>query len=103
MIEAISSLPVDNSYYVGLMTFNKNVQVYELSSRINTVFCINGLKEYSVFDIMGLLGISVKNDPTHKSYDVFKRFIVPLGSKDDAQKICRRVRDIKKDSTITVN
>lgn len=43
-MEAVSALPANGSYFVGLITFNKNIQVYELGSRINTVFCINGIK-----------------------------------------------------------
>lgn len=54
-------------------------------------------------DIMNILGINVKGDPQGKSYEVFKRFIIQINSKADIQKISRRVRDIKKDQSITVN
>lgn len=34
---------------------------------------------------------------------MFKRFIIQINSKEDKQKIIRRVRDIRRDQTITVN
>lgn len=89
---------------MGLITFNKNVHVYELGCKINTIFSLNGAREYSNLDIMGLLGISInKNDPNCRSYEIFKRFIVQIKTKADVQKITRRVRDLKRDQTITVN
>ena len=103
LADAVSAIPANGTYFVGLITFNKNVHVYELASKINTVFCINGLKEYSSLDIMGMLGVAVKNDPTHKSYDVFKRYIIQIKNKADSDKIIRRIRDIRRDQTITVN
>ena len=54
-------------------------------------------------DFMNILGINIKGDPQGKSYDIFKRFIIQINSKTDLQKIIRRVRDIKKDQSITVN
>ena len=103
LAEAVAAIPANGSYFVGLITFNKNVHVYELSSKINTVFCINGLKEYNNFDIMAMLGVAIKNDPTHKSYDVFKRYIIQIKNKADSDKVIRRIRDIRRDQTITVN
>ncbi len=52
---------------------------------------------------MNILGVNVKGDPQGKSYDIFKRFIIQINNKGDIQKIVRRVKDIKKDQTITVN
>ena len=66
-------------YHVGLITYGKNVKVYELSNKINTNFCINGCKEYNVVNIMELLGIMVKNDPNSQNSDIVKKFIVPVG------------------------
>ena len=103
LVEVMSAIPANGSYFVGLITFNKNVHVYELASKINTVFCINGMKEYNNFEIMAMLGVAIKNDPTHKSYDVFKRYIIQIKNKADSDKIIRRIRDIKRDQTITVN
>jgi len=31
-----------------------------LASKINTIFCINGLKEYKETDIMGILGVQAQ-------------------------------------------
>lgn len=56
-----------------------------------------------MMDFMNILSINVKGDPQGKSYQIFKRFIVPINSKADIQRISRRVRDIRKDQTITVN
>ncbi len=72
----IETLP--DNYNVGLITYSKNVHVYEFSSRINTNFCINGTKEYTNANIMELLGIHVKNDPNSSTSDIVKRFLVPL-------------------------
>lgn len=47
--------------------------------------------------------MNIKYDPQQKSPDVFKRFIIPLNSKKDSEKVIRRIKDIKKDSTIYVN
>lgn len=54
-------------------------------------------------DFMNILGVNVRGDPHGKSYDIFKRFIIQVNNKNDIQKIIRRVRDIKKDQSITVN
>ncbi len=47
---------------VGLITYGKNVQVYELASRINTNFCINGEKDYNYVSIMDLLGVQINKN-----------------------------------------
>lgn len=52
---------------------------------------------------MGLLGVNIKYDPQQKSPDIFRRFIIPLNTKKDSEKIIKRIKDIKKDSTIYVN
>lgn len=103
IIHILEGFPTDGSKFVGLMTFDKNINVYELSSKINTIFCINGSKEYDLFAVMDLLGVNVKIDPQNKSYEIFRRFIIQIKSKSDAQKIIRRVKDIKKDNSILVN
>ena len=61
----VAKLP--QNYNVGLITYGKNVHVYELANKINTNYCINGLKEYPLVSIMDLLGIAVKNDPQSQS------------------------------------
>ena len=38
----VSNLPENNN--IGLMTYGRNVHVYEFASRINTNYCINGQK-----------------------------------------------------------
>lgn len=38
----VEGLP--ETYHVGVVTYGKNVRVYELASRINTNYCINGTK-----------------------------------------------------------
>jgi len=40
--KVVSNLP--DHYNVGLITYGKNVKVYELGSKINTNYCINGSK-----------------------------------------------------------
>lgn len=98
----LNNTPADGTVFIGLITFFKHINVYELSSKINTVFCINGTKDYNMVDIMNILGVNVKADPQGKSYETFRRFIVQINGKQDIQRLCRRVRDIKKDQTITV-
>ena len=99
----MENVPLDGSVFIGLMTFYKHVNVYELASKINTVFCINGMKEYKEADVMNILGLTGKEDPQGKTYEIFRRFIIQINNKADIQKIIRRVRDIKKDQSITVN
>lgn len=52
---------------------------------------------------MNILGVNVRGDPQGKSYEIFKRFIIPINNKNDIQKVIRRVKDIKRDQTIVVN
>lgn len=52
---------------------------------------------------MNILGVNTRGDPQGKSYEIFKRFIIQINNKNDLQKVIRRVRDIKRDQTITVN
>ncbi len=42
LCSVVSNLP--ENYNVGLITYGKNVQVYEFATRINTNYCINGEK-----------------------------------------------------------
>lgn len=73
----VTNLP--DYYNVGLITYGKNVHVYELASRINTNFCINGEKEYNLVNVMDLLGVQVnKNEALSQSSDIVKRFVVPV-------------------------
>jgi hypothetical protein len=74
----VEGLP--ETYNVGLVTYGKNVRVYELASRINTNFCINGTKEYNLVNIMELIGIQAKNDPQSHNSDLTKRFVVPVST-----------------------
>lgn len=99
----IRNLPIDGTTFIGLITFNQNVDVSELSSKINTEYRINGQKEYNLNDVMNLLGIHIKNDPQQKSMDILKKFIIPLNEKKDVEKIIRRIRDIKKDPNLYVS
>lgn len=99
----IENLPFDGSMFVGLITFSKYVNVSELSSKINTEYRINGMKDYNLNEVMDLLGVNIKSDPQQKSPDILKRFIIPINSKKDSDKIVRRVKDIKKDSSIYVS
>jgi GTP:adenosylcobinamide-phosphate guanylyltransferase len=103
LIQVLENTPANGTVFIGLITFYKHINVYELASKINTVFCINGTKEYNLIDFMNILGVNVKGDPQGKSYDIFKRFIIQINNKADIQKIIRRVRDIRKDQSITVN
>lgn len=86
---------------VCIVTFNRYVYVYELASRINTIYCINGIKEYTLNNIMDILGINFKNDPRMQSPEITKRFLVTLG--EHREKIIRRVQDIKVDPHIYVS
>lgn len=86
---------------VGLVTYAKNIGVYELGSKINTVYHINGLKQYNYLNIMDLIGITVKNDPHSQSSDIAKRFVVPLDS--HRQSVIKRIKDIKIDRNIYIN
>lgn len=61
-----------------MITYGKNVHVYEFSTKINTNYCINGVKEYNIAQLMDLIGIPVKVDVQSQSSDINKRFIVPL-------------------------
>jgi len=55
--------------------------VYELASKINTNYCINGVRDYNMMDFMNILGIqNIRSDPQGKSYEVFKRFIIQINS-----------------------
>lgn len=76
MANVVEGLP--DHFNVGLVTYGRNVKVYELASRINTNFCINGTKEYTVVQIMDFLGIAVKSDILSQSSDITKRFVVPV-------------------------
>jgi hypothetical protein len=60
-VNVINNLPDDT--YIGLITFNKFVQIYELPSKINTIYCVSGTKEYNNSQIMEILGLAIKNDP----------------------------------------
>lgn len=86
---------------VGLITYNKFVQVYELIAKINTVYCVSGSKDYTNLQIMDVLGLVVKNDPRGICHDVARKFLVPLGP--NREKIIKRVKDIKPDQFIYVN
>lgn len=88
-------------YNVGLVAYGRNVHVYEFASKINTNYCLNGTKEYSVVQIMDLLGIAVKNDPNSQSSDINKRFLVPLET--HRQTILSRIRNLRPDRQIYVN
>lgn len=88
-------------YNVGLVTYGKNVKVYELSSRINTNFCINGSKEYNIVALMDLLGIQVKQDAQSQNSDLNKRFVVPLTTYRDT--IVARIKNLRPENQITVN
>ena len=88
-------------YNVGLITYGKNVKVYELANKINTNYCINGVKEYNVVNIMELLGIMVKNDVNSQNSDIIKKFIVPVSTYRNL--IASRVRNLRPDSHIYVN
>lgn len=104
LVSVLEGMPTDGSCFVGLITFYKHVNVYELASKINTNYCINGSKDYNLMDIMNILGIqNVRSDPQGKTYEVFRRFITQVNSPQDVNKLVRRVKDIKRDQTITVN
>jgi hypothetical protein len=76
-VNVINKLPDDA--FIGLITFNKFVHVYELPAKINTIYCVSGTKEYNNQQVMEILGLSIKNDPRGISNEVIKRFIVQLG------------------------
>jgi hypothetical protein len=76
--EIIESLPED--CYVGLITFHKHINIYELPARLNTVYCLNGAKEYQPQQIHDVLGLQIKNDPRGICQDVTKKYIVPLAT-----------------------
>lgn len=101
LVGVLKGLP--QGMFVGLITFNRYVNVLELSSKINTEYRINGVKEYNIVEIMGLLGINIKADPSMKSADILKRFIIPLRTEKDVNKVITRVKDMKKDPFIYVN
>jgi protein transport protein SEC23 len=95
----LAELPPETN--VGLITFNKFVQVYELIAKINTVYCVSGSKDYSNLQVMDVLGLVVKNDPRGVCHDVARKFLVPLGL--NREKIIKRIKDIKPDQFIYVN
>ena len=81
LVQVLENVPTDGSAFIGLITFYKHVNVYELSSKINTNYCINGVKDYNMMDFMNILGIqNIRNDPQGKSYEVFRRFITQINS-----------------------
>lgn len=98
MGNTISLLP-DNTR-VGIVTFNKFVHVYELASKINVVYCVNGSKEYSTKQLMEIMGITIGSDPRMQTEEVLKRFVVDLHH--HRERILRRLRDIKPDPFIYV-
>jgi hypothetical protein len=77
------------------------VHIYEFSTKINTNYCINGVKEYNTVQIMDLIGIAVKNDPQSQSSDINKKFIVPLTEYRDS--ILARIRNLRPENHIYVN
>lgn len=97
--KVVEGLP--EHYNVGLITYGKNVKVYELGSRINTNFCINGTKDYNLVGVMDLLGVQAKNDPQSHNSDITKRFIVPVNT--HRQVIISRVKNLRPENQITVN
>lgn len=78
MIEIVKALPDET--YIGLITYHKYVNIYELSARMNTVYCLNGTKLYQSPQILDTLGLQVKNDPRGICQDINKKFILPLGT-----------------------
>ena len=99
MSKVVTNLP--DHYNVGLITYGRNVKVYELSSKINTNYCINGSKEYTLVNIMELLGVMVKNDPNCQNSDIIKKFMVPVSTYRNI--IASRIRNIRPESHIYVN
>jgi protein transport protein SEC23 len=99
MVGVIERLP--DKYSIGLITYGRNVHIYEFSTRINTKYCINGTKEYNVVQIMDLIGITVKNDPQSQSSDINKRFMVPLSEYREA--ILSRIRNLRPERHIYLN
>ena len=59
LLDTIKELP-DNTN-VGLITYNRYVNVYELASKLNMIYCINSEKEYSLQQAMDILGVQYKN------------------------------------------
>lgn len=99
LIEVLKTLPDET--YIGLVTFHKYVNVYELPARLNTVYCLNGAKEYLPVNILDILGLHLKNDPRGICTDVAKKFIVPIGSV--RENLIKRIDDIVVDPFIYVN
>ena len=99
IIKVVKILP--DHARVGLVTFNKFVFVYEFASKINTVYCINGNKDYKTKNVMDLIVINIGSDPRMIAHDLPKKFLVPL--KEYRERIIKRVRDVKCDSNIYVN
>lgn len=91
ILGVVERLP--SKYSVGLLTYGRNVHIYEFASKINTNYCINGTKEYNTVQIMDLIGITVKNDPQSQSSDINKRFLVPLET--HRQAILTRLRGLR--------
>ena len=77
VLEIVANLPDET--YIGIITFHKYVNLYDLPARLNTVFCLNGSKEYQNAQVLDILGLHLKNDPRGICQDVNKKFIVPLG------------------------
>ena len=98
-MNVISGLP--ENINVGLVTYGRNVKVYELASRINTNYCINGTKEYTLTAIMDLIGIQAKNDPQSQSSEITKRFIAPLNIYRN--QIISRIKSLKPENKIYLN
>lgn len=86
---------------MGLITYNRYVNVYELSSKLNMIFCINSEKEYNLEQVMNIVGVQVKAETQTGSSELPKRFLVPVGQFRD--KISKRINDLKIDSIIYVN
>ena len=95
----VTNLP--EHYNVGLITYGRNVKVYELANKINTNYCINGSKEYNLVSIMELLGVLVKNDPNSQNSDIVKKFIVPLSQYRNI--VASRIRNLRPESHVYVN
>lgn len=74
--KTIERLPTN--IYVGVITFNRVVSIYDFSQKHHRFFSFNGNKDYSVLEIQDQLGIRSVNDPRQNATSVMNRFYVPI-------------------------
>lgn len=86
LLKTIDRLPTN--IYVGIVTFNRSVNLYDFSDKCHRFFSFNGAKDYTVMELSDQLGIRFVNDPRYGATAVMNRFYVKLENNIDRLKMC---------------